>query len=572
MTLRLSRPALAALLLVSACSTPAPPANPADLVLLHGRVVTLDSANPVAQAIAIKGDRLMAVGSDSAIEAMVGPRTNQVDLKGQLAIPGLIEGHGHFMGLGRSRLQLNLTRAKKWDDIVSMVGASTRDIADGAWVMGRGWHQEKWDGPPAGAVEGMPVHASLDSISPKNPVFLVHASGHAAMVNGLALKLAGIDRHTPNPPGGEILKGPDGEPTGVLRETAQGLVRKALGEWQAQRTPEEQEAEALKAVELAGEDVLSKGITSFQDAGSSFATIDFFRRLAKQGKLPVRLYVMVGGESTDSLKARLRDYRMLGFGRGFLTVRAIKLVADGALGSRGAWLLQPYEDLKTSTGLATTPPKVLEERARIALADSFQVATHAIGDRANREVLDVYERVMGGRTDLRWRVEHAQHLDPADQPRFARLGVIASMQGIHATSDGPWVLKRLGAARAEAGAYVWHTLLASGAVVTNGTDVPVEDADPIASFDATVRRKLPDGSEFYPAQKMTRDEALRAYTASNAWAAFEEQEKGRLVPGMLADVTVLSRDIMTVPEDSIVGTKAVYTIVGGKIAYQAKAP
>lgn len=569
-SIRPSQLALLALL-VSSCSSPAPPKDPADLVLLHGRVVTLDSANPEGQAIAIKGDRIVAVGSDPVIQTMAGPATQRIDLKGRLAIPGLIEGHGHFMGLGQSRLHLNLTRAKSWNDIVSLVQASTRDIAAGSWVSGRGWHQEKWDAAPVPAVEGMPLHASLDSVSPDNPVFLVHASGHAAMVNGLALKLAGITRHTPNPPGGEILKGPDGEPTGVLRETAQQLVRAKLSQWEAARPESEKTAEALKVVQLASEDVLSKGITTFHDAGSSFATIDLFKRLAEEGKLPVRMYVMVAGWQ-DSLKDRLPQYRMIGVGHNFLTVRAIKLVADGALGSRGAWLLAPYEDLKTSTGIPTMPPNQLEERARIALADSFQVATHAIGDRANREVLNVYERVMAGATGLRWRVEHAQHLDPADIPRFAKLGVIASMQGIHAVSDGPWVPKRLGAARTESGAYVWHSLLASGAIVTNGTDVPVEDADPIPSFDATVRRKFADGTEFYPAQRMTRDEALAAYTSSNAYAAFEENEKGRLKPGMLADITVLSRDIMKVPEDSILGTTAVYTIVGGKIAWQAKQP
>ncbi len=570
-SLRPTALALGALLLAS-CSSPQTPANPADLILLHGKVVTMDSAYPTGAAIAIRGDRIIGVGADPIIEAMAGPATRRIDLAGRLAIPGFIEGHGHFMGLGQSRLRLNLTRARAWSDIVSLVQASTGDIAVGAWVSGRGWHQEKWDTVPVPAIEGMPLHASLDSVSPDNPVFLVHASGHAAMVNGLALKLAGITRNTPNPPGGEILRGPDGEATGVLRETAQQLVRKKLAEWEANRSDADREAEALKMVALAGEDLLSNGITSFHDAGSSFATIDLFKRLAEEGRLPVRLYVMVGGESSDSLRARLPAYRMVGAGNNFLTVRAIKLVADGALGSRGAWLLAPYEDLKSSTGLATTPPRVLEERARIALADSFQVATHAIGDRANREVLDVYQRVTGGQPGLRWRVEHAQHLDPADVPRFATLGVIASMQGIHATSDGPWVLKRLGPARAEAGAYVWRSLLASGAVVTNGTDVPVEDANPIASFDAMVRRRLPDGSEFYPAQKLTREEALRAYTVSNAYAAFEESEKGRIMPGMLADITVLSRDIMTVPEDSIPGTTVVYTILGGKVAWQAEKP
>lgn len=568
--LRATAAALAALLLPH-CRPPSAPANPADLILFNGRIATVDSAVPEAAALAVRGDRIVAVGDNRTIEAMAGPATHRLDLGGRLAIPGFIEGHGHFMGLGMSRLRLNLTRAANWEDIVSMVQVSARDIAAGAWISGRGWHQEKWEHTPASAVEGMPVHAGLDSISPVNPVFLVHASGHAAMVNGLALKLAGITRHTPNPPGGEILRGPDGEATGVLRETAQGLVRDRLSEWEASRPESDREAEALRAVELAGEDLLSKGITTFHDAGTSFATIDLFRRLAETGKLPVRMYVMVGREPTESLKARLPQYRMIGAGGNYLTVRAIKLVADGALGSRGAWLLAPYQDLRTSVGLATIPPRVIEERARVALADSFQVATHAIGDRANREVLDVYQKVMAGRSGLRWRVEHAQHLDPADIPRFGQLGVIASMQGIHTTSDGPWVLRRLGPARAEAGAYVWRSLLSSGAVVTNGTDVPVEDANPIASFYATVTRRMAGGGTFYPGQRMTREEALRSYTSSNAYAAFEENLKGRLRPGMLADIVVLSRDIMKVAEDSIPDTRVLYTILGGKVVYEAPA-
>jgi predicted amidohydrolase YtcJ len=563
----LLRSALFALCL-SACHRPSP-ADPADLVLVHGHLETMDSVHPVAQALAVRGDRIVAVGTDAEIGSLIGPATRRLDLTGRVAIPGFIEGHGHFMGLGAAKLELNLTRARTWDDIVAMVGAAARDRAHGAWIIGRGWHQEKWDHPPVPAVEGMPLHASLDSVSPDNPVFLVHASGHAAFANARALSLAGITRKTGDPPGGEILHAPDGEPTGVLRETAQELVGAKLSEWQDARPAAEQEAEALKKVELAGRDLLSKGITSFQDMGSPFATIDLFRRLADQGRLPVRLYVMVGGEPVDSLRARLSSYRLIGADHHFLTVRGIKMYADGALGSHGAWLLAPYADLPSSVGLAVTPPAELEARARIALGDSFQVATHAIGDRANREMLDIYQRVLAGRTDLRWRIEHAQHLDPADIPRFARLGVIASMQSIHATSDGPWVPKRLGAARTAAGAYVWRSLLSTGAVLAEGTDVPVEDADPIPNFYAAVTRRLADGSQFYPGQVLTREEALRAYTLTNAYAAFEEDLKGSLTPGKLADITVLSQDLLTVPEDRIRSTRVEMTILGGRVVYEA---
>jgi predicted amidohydrolase YtcJ len=558
-------------ILLAACSsTPSTPADPADLVLVNGRIVTVDSTRPAAEAIAIKGDKIMALGSTAEIDKFTGPATRRIDLQGKLAIPGLIEGHGHFFGLGQSKMSLNLATVENWDNVVAMVDASTRDIAAGSWIVGGGWHQEKWNKAPVPAVMGMPTHASLDSVSPRNPVLLSHASGHAAFANGEALRLAGINRKTKNPPGGEIVRGPDGEATGVLLENAQDLVYARLAEWTRGRGPEAIEADARKMVRLAGADALSKGITSFHDMGESFDEIDFLRRLAEAHELPVRLYVFAGGESLEAYRARLASYRMIGVGGNFLTVRGIKLYADGALGSRGAWLLKPYSDMPGTVGLPTTPMTTIEAIARVALADSFQVGTHAIGDRANREVLNVYQKLFAGRTDLRWRIEHAQHIDPADQPRFHQLGVIASMQAIHATSDGPWVPKRLGEERSRTGAYVWHSLLASGAVVTNGTDVPVEDVDPIASFYSSVSRRLPDGSVFYPEQRMTREEALRAYTLSNAYAAFEEGIKGSLTPGKLADITVLSRDIMTVPEHEIPGTKVVYTILGGKIAYEAK--
>lgn len=556
--------------LLSSCTASSPPADPADLLLVNGTIVTVDSARPTAQAIAIKGDRIVALGTTEEMDRYKGPATKRIDLGGKLVIPGLIEGHGHFMGLGQSRMILNLAKAESWDNIIEMVAASTRDIADGAWISGRGWHQEKWSKVPVPAVEGMPTRASLDSVSPNNPVFLDHASGHAAFANSAALKQAGITRHTKNPSGGEILKGPDGEPTGVLRETAADLVASRMDAWQKSRGPEAVEADYRRMVTLAGQEALSKGITSFHDAGESFATIDFLRTLASKRELPVRLYVMAGGESLETYKQRLGAYRVVGMGDNFLTVRSVKLYIDGALGSHGAWMLKPYSDLPTSVGLATTPPQLVEQIAAVAEADSFQVATHAIGDRANREVLNIYEKLEAGRTDLRWRIEHAQHIDPADIPRFAKLGVIASMQAVHATSDGPWVPKRIGDERAKADAYVWQDLLKSGAVVTNGTDVPVEDVDPLASYYSSVSRKLPDGTLFYPEQRMTREQALRAYTLSNAYAAFEEKLKGSLAPGKLADITVLSRNILTVPEDSIPGTKVLYTILGGKVAYEAK--
>jgi len=324
-------------------------------------------------------------------------------------------------------------------------------------------------------------------------------------------------------------------------------------------------------VALAGADALSKGVTSFHDAGTSFANIDGFRRLADEGKLPVRMYVMVRFESDSSLDAKLDRYRMIGYGGNMLTVRSIKEQIDGALGSHGAWLLEPYTDLPSSTGLTLKPMPDFERTARIAIKHDFQVNTHAIGDRANREVLDTYERIFRDnpeKHDLRWRDEHSQHIDPTDVPRFARLGVIASMQGVHTISDGPWVAKRLGEERTRRTSYPWRSLMDAGAIVTNGTDVPVEDVDPIMSFYGSVSRKTREGKVFIPEQRITREEALRAYTLNNAYAAFEENEKGSITPGKLADITVLSKNIMTIPEDEIPTARVDFTILGGKVRYQ----
>ncbi|HUF28418.1 MAG TPA: amidohydrolase [Gemmatimonadaceae bacterium] len=547
-------------------------ADAADLVLRNGTIITLDSAVPEATALAARDGRIVAVGSDEEISRHIGGRTEVIDLDGATAVPGFIEGHGHFMSLGRARMMLDLTTARRWSDIVAQVGAAVGDAGTDRWIVGRGWHQEKWDEVPEGAVEQLPTHHALSAVSPNNPVLLTHASGHAAFANARALQLAGITRETPNPPGGEIVRDREGNPTGALRERAQIAVREAMSSANADRRPEDADAEARLAVELAGEDLLSKGITSFHDAGATFSDIDFFRRLADEGQLPVRLYVMVRRASNEEMERRLPEYRIIGAGNDYLTVRSIKRQIDGALGPHGAWLLQPYDDMRTSTGLVLEPVADIERTAEIAIQHGFQLNTHAIGDRGNREVLDIYERVFSKHpdaTDLRWRIEHAQHLHPDDVPRFARLGVIAAMQGIHATSDAPWVYRRLGARRAESGAYLWRSLIDAGVVIANGTDVPVENADPIASYYASVSRRLEDGSVFFPGQRMTREEALRSYTINNAYAAFEEESKGTLSPGKLADIAVLSQNILTVDENRIPETRVLYTIVGGQVRHRA---
>jgi len=542
----------------------APAEEPADLVLMGGRIVTMDDSYPEATALAARAGTLVAVGTEREIDRFIGPDTEVIDLGGKLAVPGLIEGHAHFLSLGRAKMRIDLNGVADFEEIVAMVEAAAAEAEPGQWILGRGWHQEKWTSTPQPNVSGLPYHDKLSAVSPDNPVFLTHASGHASMVNAVALEMAGIDARTPDPPGGEIVRDGRGRAIGILRETAENLVGQLIEDtWD--------EATIRRTAGLAGEESLAHGITSFQDAGASFFEVEVLAAMADAGELPVRLWVMLG-EDNDSLEAGLPGYEVYRQGDGHLTVGGIKRYADGALGSHGAWLLEPYSDLPDSIGLNVMTPEELRASARLASEHGLQLCTHAIGDRANRVTLDIYEETITSRDDgrqLRWRVEHAQHLDPEDIPRFAELGVIAAMQPIHCTSDGPWVPVRLGDDRAREGAYMWRDLLDSGAVIASGTDAPVERVDPLASYYAAVTRRLPNGTDFYPAQNMTREEALRAYTLDAAYAAFEEDIKGSLEPGKLADITVLSKDILEVPAEEILETKVLYTIVGGAVRYRA---
>src|SRR5229473_3890965 len=365
-------------------------AQPADLVLRSGRLITLESSAPQAQALAARGGKITALGTNQQMQAFIGPSTKVIDLGGRLAIPGFIEGHGHFMGLGSSKMVLNLRDVKNWDQIVAMVAAAAREAKPGTWILGRGWHQAKWDPPPSPNVQGFPLHDALSKASPHNPVLLTHASGHAGFANAEAMRLAGIDKNTPNPPGGEILKDAQGNPIGLMNETAQQLVSRALNSYRSHLPPADIAAEARQQVDLAVRECLSKGVTTFQDAGSGFATVDLLKALANENKLGLRLWVMLR-EPNARLASNLGKYYMLGEGDQHLTVRAIKRQIDGALGSRGAWLLAPYSDLPSSSGLSTEPPEDIEKTAKLAIDHGYQLCVHAIGDRANREVLDIYE-------------------------------------------------------------------------------------------------------------------------------------------------------------------------------------
>ena len=556
---------------VAACGRAA--VEPATLVLRGGTFITVEETRLQVQALAARGDRIVALGAIDDVERYIGPATEVIDLAGLTAIPGLIDSHAHFMRLGQSRMELDLRDASTWDEIVSMVREAAAKARPGEWIRGRGWHQEKWSAPPQPAVEGFPVHGTLSQASPDNPVFLEHASGHAGFFNARALEAAKITAATRNPPGGEILKDRAGRPTGLLRETASDVAERALADWLASRTPDELAADTRRTIQLAVEESLRNGITTLQDAGESFATIDLLKQAAASGALGVRLWVMVR-DSNENIAAKMASYKAVGLADGYLTIAAIKKTIDGAIGSRGAWLLQPYSDLPSSTGLNTAPVDEVRALAGLAAANGVQLAVHAIGDRANREVLDIYDatfRVNPAVKDWRWRIEHAQHLDRADIPRFGKLGVIASMQGIHATSDAPYVRARLGDERVAEGGYVWRRLIDSGAIVANGTDAPVERISPIQNLHATITRKMRDGTVFFPSQRMSRAEALRSYTYNAAYAAKEEHLKGSLAVGKLADITVLTKDIMSVPDDDILSTEVAFTIVGGKVRYRAQA-
>lgn len=548
----------------------------ADLVLRGGKVATVDPALGNTEAIAISGAEIVAVGTDEEVSAYIGDGTEVIELDGRFVMPGFIEGHGHFMSLGRAKQILDLNTVQNWEEVVNMVAVAVDQAEPGEWIFGRGWHQDKWDSVPEDAVEGVPVNTTLNMVSPDNPVLLGHASGHAAFANDAALAAAGVGNDTADPDGGTIVRDANGKATGLLRETAQRLLNDAVDEYESRQTPEEIDQVMRQRVFLAGQEAVSHGVTSFHDAGASFETIDFFKTLEDEGVLPVRLYVMVRRQSNEEMEARLPEYRMVAEGNDFLTVRSIKRQIDGALGAHGAWLLEPYEDLPHTPGLVLEPVEDIERTAEIAVKHGFQVNTHAIGDRANRETLDIYQRVFEAAEvdgkQLRWRIEHAQHIDPADVPRFAELGVIAAMQGVHCTSDGPWIPSRLGEERTRLTSYPWRTLIESGALIGNGTDVPVEPIDAIASYTASVTRITKDGTAFHPEHVMTREEALESYTINNAIAAFEEDIKGTLTPGKLADLVVLSQDLLTVPDDKLPDTKVDMTIIGGAVVYTREGP
>ena len=551
----------------------------ADMVIHNGTIYTMSDYNPIAETVIVKDGKIMNVGNQINYRSYIGEKTKILDLNGATMIPGFIEGHGHFMGLGYAKMRLDLSVVDSYDELVDMVAEAVEKAPPGEWILGRGWHQSKWLPTPYPLVKGFQTHDKLSAVSPNNPVWLTHASGHAGFANAKAMEIGGITAESEFGFGGEIIKNLRNQPTGIFNERAQNLISKHVEipsyDAGSKSDSDTDQQNSSLALELAVKECLENGITSFHDAGAGKESIQTFRDGINSNKLKIRLYVMLTSRDPKLLEEWYKNGPEIGTGNDYLTIRSIKLNADGALGSRGAWLLNEYTDRPGHFGMATQSIDYVYEVSKNGLKHGFQVNAHAIGDRANREILNQYQKVFNEypekANDLRWRIEHAQHIDPEDIPRFGELGVIPSIQGIHMSSDRPWAINRLGRKRIVESAYVWRDLIDHGAVIVNGTDVPVEPIDPLASFYASVTRKTLKGvpnNGYEPKQKMTRLEALKSYTINAAYAAFEEEIKGSIEIGKYADFTVLSKNIITIPENQLLNTKVLYTIINGKIEYK----
>lgn len=536
-----------------------------DLIIYGGNIYTVSDTG-IVEAVVSKGDKILFVGSKAEALKFKGDSTQLLDLKGKTMTPGLIESHAHIMGIGYNRLNIDLMKVNSYEELIQKVEEVAANTPKGEWILGRGWHQDKWKDQTETRFKGFPTHDDLSARVPDHPVWLKHASGHMGLANAAAMEKAGIDRDSPQPDGGEIFMGIGGNPTGIFNETAQSEIIKAIPESGAERE--------TKALELAVQELLENGITSMHNAGAVRKEIDLFKEFAETGKLKVRVYTMLNGRDSLLLNDYFNSGPEIGLYNDHLTVRSIKLYADGALGSRGAWLLEEYSDAEGKYGHNVMPMSAIQSVTSEGYRNGFQLCVHAIGDRANREVLDIFENtIKPDDKNHRFRIEHAQHISLDDIPRFSELDVIASVQAIHMSSDRPWAINRLGLQRIVDGAYVWQKLIQSGARVINGTDAPVEPVSAIASFYSSVSRKTLEGKPaggYEPEQKMTRPQALQAYTLDGAYGAFEEHIKGSIEVGKLADFTIFSQDLMTVPEEDILDTQVDYTIVGGEIVFERK--
>jgi predicted amidohydrolase YtcJ len=550
---------VAALMVMGTLGVAAQDSGPVDLIIHNARIYTVNPKQPRAEAIAIRGQRIALVGTNTEVLKLRGASTRSIDAAGATIVPGLQDSHGHFSGLGASLQRLNLRNTTSAEQIAGMVKAAAAKARPGEWILGRSWDQNDWQD------KRFPLAAMLDRVAPDNPVYLTRVDGHAGWANSKAMQMAGLTKDVKDPDGGEIIRDSSGNPTGVLIDRAQGLV--------SSKIPDPSDEQLIDQILLADKEARRLGLTMVHDAGTTGRVVDLYQKLIDDGRLQTRLYVMLRG-GLESLRPHFARGPIANYQDHRLAVRAIKIVADGALGSYGAALLEPYSDRPGTRGLLTTPPEEVYQQTLEASKAGFQTCIHAIGDRANREVMDIFERVqkeVPGARDLRMRNEHTQILDAAEIPRFAKLNVIASMQATHATSDLPWAPTRLGPARIEEGAYVWQKLMKAGAIIANGSDFPVEEPNPMLGVYAAITRQQPDGTPpggWQPDQRMSREETLASFTINAAFAAHLEKELGSLEAGKLADLVMLSKDIMTVPPKEILSTRVVRTIVGGRVVYE----
>jgi predicted amidohydrolase YtcJ len=550
---------------IFSCGRPVPE-DAADLVLTNANVVTVDPALPKAESVAVKGDRILAVGTNEEVGALIGDDTRVLDLEGKTVVPGMIDAHVHFSGIGARLMQIDATQASGKEDVIGMVADKVAQSSPGEWIRGRGWDQNKWPD------KAFPTKEDLDAVAPQNPVYLGRVDGHAAWVNSKALEIAGITKDTPDPHGGQIIRDAQGKPTGTLIDNAFRMV--------AQHVPPETEAALKKAVQLSIQECLASGLTGVHEAGGNRETIELYEDLMKAGEFDFRIYELIRWpvdeqslpHTYESLDTFLEKGPQIGLYDNRLTIRGIKMSIDGALGSRGAALLEPYADDPDNRGVMRLTEEEIYETILRGLEAGFQTAIHAIGDRANRVVLDAMEKALAETQveDARLRIEHAQILHPDDVPRFAELGIIPSMQPTHCTTDMHWIADRVGEERSRY-AYAWRTLLDSGVRIPGGSDAPVESVQPLLGIYAAVTRQdrqgWPEGG-WHPGERVSREQALRMFTIDAAYAAFEEDIKGSLTPGKLADIVVLSKDIMTIPALEILETKVLMTILGGKIVFE----
>ncbi|MBO0722070.1 MAG: amidohydrolase [Blastocatellia bacterium] len=539
--------------------------EPADLVIKNGVIYTGNEKQPQVEAAAVKYGRIIFTGATSDVKKYEGKGTRVVDLNGKTVVPGMTDSHYHLAGVGEREMTLNLEGTASLEDFLAKVKARVEQTKPGEWVTGRGWIETFWK------PQAFPTRADLDKISPNNPVYLVRADGHGGVANSAALKLAGIDKNTESPFGGEIMKDKQtGEPNGMLLDQAQGLVTKNI--------PPSTPAQLEQALIIGARRSAELGWTQIQNAGGTWDEVELLKRLYGEQKIKLRIYQAIYGPGADAERL-VRDGAIVGLYDQHLTVRTIKIVMDGALGSKGAALLEPYSDYDSS-GFLRQKPENLTDLLKNALRRNIQVETHAIGDRANRVVLDLYEQVFNDvpplervdRSDPRWRIEHAQIVHPDDIPRFASLKIIPSMQPSHAISDLHFAVSRLGLKRLE-GAYAWQSFIKSGCIIPGGSDAPVERGDPLIEFYAAVTRKDLkgySGEGWHPEQKVTREQALKMFTSWAAYAAFEEKSRGSIEEGKLGDFTVFSADIMKIPEAEILQTKCVMTVIGGEVVYEGE--